>query len=117
MLWLFILGDNDFVRDHLTEHLLQRAIAVQGRKIQTDGLYSLYAQGSEKPLSQAAPGGERHATENEYSGERGDPSRAPAPGEETCDKGSMFFLGTVPRFETRKGSLRINVHLGSGSIE
>src|SRR5437016_14498859 len=98
MLWLFIHGDYDFVRDHLTEHLLERAIAVQGSKIQTDGLYSLYAQGSEKPLSQAAPGAERHATEYEYSRERADQSRAPAPGLERCDKGQMFFLRIVPRF-------------------
>src|SRR5580704_1211128 len=117
MLRLFIRRDHDFVREHLTEHLLQRTIGVWGRKIQTNGLHSLDAQGSEKPLSQAASGGEHQAADKERSGDRGDPNRPPAPGKETGDKRDTFFPGTVPRSETRKGNLRIDAYFGSGIVE
>src|SRR5262249_15163764 len=86
-------------------------------KIQANGLHSLYTQGSEESLSQAASGGEGEAAENEPSGHCADPDGAPTPCEETLEEGDTFLRGAVLGLETRKSSLGIDASIDCRGIQ
>src|SRR5690242_1798312 len=117
MLRVFVYGDNHFFGDHLAEHLLQSAIAIQGGKIHADWLNALYPQRAKQSLGQASPRGKGQTQRKQHYGKAGHPSRSPGLRKKPIKERKAICSALMLGFETREGAMRVEVRRSGRLIQ